>query len=77
MAKKKKPAPQRNTQVIMAVVCPPNSANPTAFSLGFHHGAEKARARKPESFIYPTTASAYALGYTAGCAAREAKKAAE
>lgn len=44
----------------------------TAFKLGFYHGHEGLRARKPESFIYKPTATAYAVGFLAGCAARAA-----
>lgn len=44
--------------------------NETAFRLGFYHATEGVAARKPETFIYQSTATSYSLGYMAGCAAR-------
>lgn len=71
---KNKQGHQSNDPGTAAAATPPGTANPIAFKLGFHHGIHKARVRKPESFIYESTANAYALGYRAGCEAREAKK---
>lgn len=45
----------------------------TAFRLGFYHGYEGVKPRKRESFIHQPTATAYAAGLMAGCAARAAK----
>ncbi len=45
----------------------------TAFKLGFYHGHEKLPARKADSFVHKPTATAYAVGYLAGCAARAAQ----
>jgi len=72
MAKKK--SGQSSIPVTIVTVCPPASVHPTAFKFGFHHGYEKCRPRRPGSFAYQSTASAYALGYTAGRAARAAAK---
>ena len=74
--KKKKLAPA-SAPIVTAVVCPPDSVHPTAFMLGFHHGYERCPALAPRSFAYQSTASAYALGYTAGRAARDDAKGSE
>lgn len=58
-------------QVAVSVIVPAQLAGQTtAFKLGYYHGYEKLPARKAESFIYKPTATAYAVGYMAGCAAR-------
>ena len=46
------------------------ASQPTAYALGFHHGDNKLRRRKPESFVYPLTRTAYVAGVMAGLAAR-------
>ena len=77
MAKPKKKTPQAKeitAHSTVAVIVPREFlGQTTAFKLGFYHGHEKLPARAPESFIYPRTATAYAVGYMAGCAARAAR----
>lgn len=75
-----KPAPkQTQTQasdqhpVVVVTVHANFKGQETAFKLGFYHGYEGARPRKAESFIHQPTATAYAAGLMAGCAARAAK----
>lgn len=59
---------------VVSIIVPPKFVGQrTAFKLGFYHGRENLRARKPETFIYQITATAYAVGFTAGCAARAAQ----
>mgnify|MGYP000753587561 CR=1 FL=1 len=71
MAKRNKKATPTTSHPVVAVSVHPSAVNPTAFKLGFYHGFEGAR-RKP-NFIYQSTATAYALGKMAGCAARAAQ----
>lgn len=76
-----KPAPkQTQTQVsgqhpvVVVTVHADFSDQETAFKLGFYHGYEGVRPRKAESFIHQPTATAYAAGLMAGCAARAARQ---
>ncbi len=63
-------APSRQ-HLVMVVTVPEDFADQqTAFKLGFYHGYERIRGRNPESFIHKPTATAYAAGLMAGCAAR-------
>lgn len=73
MKKKANPKKEITAHVAVTVIVPAQfAAQTTAFKLGYYHGHEKLPARKAESFIYKPTATAYAVGFMAGCAARAA-----
>lgn len=60
--------------IAVSVIVPAHLAGQTtAFKLGYYHGYEKLPARKADSFVHKPTATAYAVGYLAGCAARAAQ----
>ena len=69
----KLPATTGQHPVVAVTVHAKFKGQETAFRLGFYHGYEGARPRKRDSFIYQPTATAYAAGLMAGCAARAAK----
>ena len=73
MKKRTSPKKEITAHVAVSVIVPAKLAGQTtAFKLGYYHGYEKLPARKAESFIHKPTATAYAVGYMAGCAARAA-----
>lgn len=61
------------SHVVITVTVPAEHVQQTtAFKLGYYHGHEGLRARSAKSFIHKPTATAYAVGFMAGCAARAA-----
>lgn len=69
----KRPATTGQHPVVAITVHAQFKGQETAFRLGFYHGYEGVKPRKPENFIHQPTATAYAAGLMAGCAARAAK----
>lgn len=72
-AQPQRPAASAQHAVVVITVHAEFKGQETAFKLGYYHGYEGVRSRKPESFIHKPTAKAYAAGLMAGCAARAAR----
>ena len=73
MAKHKPQSKAANKQhPVVTVTVHAQFRNHTAFKLGYFRGFEGSNRHKTASFIYQSTATAYAAGFMAGCAARAA-----